>query len=492
MKVLFVNAPWFTEELIGIRAGSRWAHTRKIDSELKYVPFPFDMAYAAAVLEKNNIEVAVIDTLAEEMREPEFLDKTKEFSPDLVVMECSTPSINIDYQNAKKVKEATDSKIAFVGNHSSALPEEVLKNDSVDFALIGEYDYTLRDLALSFGDEKKYSKISGLAFKDNNGVHVNERRPLIKNLDELPLPARHLFKMEKYNETFCEHHPNIQILTSRGCPYSCTFCLEPWVKYGPVYRARSVPSVIDEIRMLIDEYKPKEIYFDDSTFTVNEKRTIDLCEKIIENGFDIPWSCMTTSSCIRNKEMLEKMRKAGCERIKIGLESADENVLRQIGKPYNLEHVRKALKLAKELGIGIHLTFMIGLPGETKDSIKNTMNFIQSLAKEGLIFSMQTSIATPFPGTKFYEMAIKNNWLAAESWSSYDGCRSGVISYPELTSEEIVQLKNEIDRAWKYSSVPPSLLFKKTRRLVSQRGIFTGSVLAFKRAMGYLYHKVAK
>ncbi|MFQ6055336.1 MAG: B12-binding domain-containing radical SAM protein, partial [Methanosarcinales archaeon] len=434
----------------------------------------------------------VIDTLAEEMREPEFLDRVKNFSPDLVVMECSTPSINIDYQNAKKVKEITDSKIVFVGNHSSALPKEVLKNESVDFALIGEYDYTLRDLVLNFDSRKKYSDILGLAFKDKNKIHVNKIRPLIKNLDELPLPARHLFKMEKYNETFCEHHPNIQILTSRGCPYNCIFCIESGVIYGPSYRARSVPLVLEEIKMLIDEYKPKEIYFDDSTFTVSEKRTIELCDGIIKNGFDIPWSCMTTSSCIRSEEMLEKMRKAGCERIKIGLESADENILKQIGKPYNLEHVRKALGWAKELGIGIHLTFMIGLPGETKESIKNTMKFIQSLAKEGLIFSMQTSIATPFPGTKFYEMALKNNWLTTENWASYDGCRSGVISYPQLTSEEIIQLKNEIDKAWKYSTVPPSLLFKKTKRLVRQRGIFPGSVLAFKRAIDYLYHKIAK
>jgi len=492
MKVLFVNAPWFTGELIGIRAGSRWAHTRRIKSELKYVPFPFNMAYSAAVLEKNNVEVAVIDTLAEEMREPEFLERVKKFSPDLVVMECSTPSINIDYQNAKKVKELVGCKIAFVGNHSSALPKEVLKNDAVDFALIGEYDYTLRDLALNFGDEKNYSKILGLVLKDRNGVHVNERRPLIKTLDELPLPARHLFKMEKYNETFCEHHPNVQILTSRGCPFNCIFCLEPWVKYGPVYRARSVPLVLKEIRMLIDKYKPKEIYFDDSTFTVSEKRTMDLCDGIIENGFGIPWSCMTTSSCIRSREMLEKMKNAGCERIKIGLESADENVLRQIGKPYNLEHVRKALRWAKELGIGMHLTFMIGLPNETKESIKNTMKFVQSLAKEGLVFSMQTSIATPFPGTKFYEMALKNNWLTADSWSSYDGCRLGVISYPELTSEEIIQLKNEIDKAWRYSSVPSSLLVKKTKRLMRQRGVFTGSVLAFKKAINYIYHRIVK
>jgi len=490
MKILFVNAPWFSEDSIGIRAGSRWAHMRKIKSQLKYVPFPFMMAYSAAVLEQNNIKVGMLDTLAEEINETNFLEKVENFSPDLVVMECSTPSIDIDYYNAEKVKEVTDSKIAFVGNHVSALPKEVLKNNSVDLGLIGEYDYTLRDLALNFSDEKKYSEVLGLAYKENNNVHVNKRRPLIMNLDELPLPARHLFKMEKYNETFCEHFPNVQVLTSRGCPFNCIFCLEPWVVYGQSYRARSVSSVIEEMRMLIKQYKPKEIYFDDSTFTVNEKRTMELCNEVIENDFDIPWSCMTTASCIRSKELLKKMSDAGCERIKIGLESADENVLKTIGKPYDLEHVKRALRWAKECNVGVHLTFMVGLPGETKETIRNTMKYIQTLAKEGLVFSIQTSFAIPFPGTKFYDMALKNNWITDKNWSKYDGSHSSIISYPQLSSKEIANLKNEIDRAWSHTPAPAPLLIKKIRRLINQRGLVIGSWISCKRATDYVYHRV--
>jgi len=490
MKILFVNAPWFTKGFIGIRAGSRWAHVRGIKSQLKYAPFPFKMAYSAAILEKNNVKVKIIDTLAEEMRENEFLKTVKKFSPDLVVSECSTPSIYIDYQNAEKIKQTVDTKIAFVGNHISALPNEVLKNENVDFGLMGEYDYTLRDLVLNFGKEKRYSKTLGLAYKKSNKIYVNKRRPLIKNLDDLPLPARHLFKMENYNESFCGHFPNMQVLTSRGCPFSCIFCLEPWVIYGKSYRVRSIPSVLEEIEMLMNTYKPNEIYFDDSTFTVFEKRTIDLCEGMMNRGLDIPWSCMTTANCIRNKKMLEKMRESGCERIKIGLESADEDVLRIIGKPYVLTHVRKVLEWAKECDLKIHLTSMVGLPGQTIHSVRKTKRFIQSLAKKGLVYSLQTSFAVPFPGTKFYEMAKKNKWLITENWAKYDGSCNCVVSYPKLTKEEIVKLQNELRSSWKYSSLPPSLLLQKVNRLINQRGILSGSWWSFKKTIDYIYHKI--
>jgi radical SAM superfamily enzyme YgiQ (UPF0313 family) len=488
MKVLFVNAPWFEKNSTGVRAGTRWAHTEDKKSPLKYVPFPFSLSYAAAVLEEADIKVNVIDAIADNLDEGNFLNRVRKYSPDLIVMECSTPSIEVDFKNAEKIKNMTDSNIVFVGNHVSALPKEVLCNKNVDFGLIGEYDYTLRELVLNFDDRKKYPKILGLAFKEKNTVHVNERRPLI-NIDELPLPARHLFHMEKYNETFCERYPNIQMLASRGCPFSCIFCIEPWTTYNHTYRARSVPLVLEEMDKVIKDYKPKEIYFDDSTFTVSEKRTIDLCNGIIENDFNIPWSCMTTANCIRTKKMLEKMSKAGCERIKIGLESADEEVLKKTGKPYDLEHVKKALRWAKECDIGVHITVMVGLPGETKSSVEKTIRYVENLAKEGLIQSTQSSFAVPFPGTKFYTMAIENGWLLTKEWSKYDGSCGSIVSYPRLTTEEIVQLKTKVNEHWRYCSMPYSLLFRKVRRLCNQRGVIVGSWLSLKRAIDYVFHK---
>jgi len=188
--------------------------------------------------------------------------------------------------------------------------------------------------------------------------------------------------------------------------------------------------------------------------------------------------------------MLEKMRESGCERIKIGLESADENVLRIIGKPYVLTHVKKVLRWAKECGLIIHLTSMVGLPGETKESVQRTKKFIQSLAKEGLVYSLQTSFAVPFPGTKFYEMAEKNKWLTTRNWSKYDGSCNCIISYPELSREEIVRLWNELRLSWKYSSLPFSLLLQKVNRLINQRGIISGSWWSIKKAVDYIHHKL--
>lgn len=491
MKVLLTNPPWLGDEWVGVRAGSRWPHTHKTKGYLRYVPFPFNMAYAAAVLEKNNIEVSVIDAIALELTPDEFLNSVRKELPDLVVLESSTPSINNDYMYAEKIKEATNCFVAFVGNHVSALPEEVLKNKSIDFGLIGEWDYTLLELAQQLATEKKFYKILGLAFKRGDKIFVTKRRPLL-DFNELPFPARHLLPMEKYNETFCENFPNVQMLTSRGCPFKCIFCLEPWVFYGQAYRARNVGLVIEEMKSVIGEYEPKEIYFDDSTFTVSEERTIELCNKIVENSFNIPWSCMTAANCIRSEKMLESMAEAGCQRIKIGLESAAEEVLKNAGKPYDLEHVKTALRWAKDCGIGIHLTVMIGLPGETEKTVEKTMSYVSELAKEGLVHSIQSSVAIPFPGTGFHKMAQENKWLTTVNWQEYDGSCKSVISYPELSQEQIMVLKEKADKTWKYSSVPISLLLRKARRLYNQRGYLEGSYLVLRKGMDYFYHRIVK
>lgn len=484
MKVLICNPPWFKEERKGIRSGSRWPFTverKKETIKERYLPFPFNLAYVAAVLEKNDFEVNAIDAIAMEDDEKRFLHKAEKTDPDLIFMECFTPSIEIDLHYAKKLKEITNATIVLGGQHVTALPHDTLKNDFVDFGVIGEYDYTLLELVKNLSERKQIKNILGLAYKINGKIIVNKRRPLL-DVDKLPFPSRHLFPMNKYNENFCDHFPNIQILTSRGCPFNCIFCLEPNVFYGPTWRPRKVDLVLKEINEIIEKYKPREIYFDDSTFTVNNDRIIKLSDSINNLGIGLPWSCMTAANTIHKKEMLEKMYNSGCYKMKLGLESASEEILKNVGKPFKVEDLERALKWCKEIGIRIHLTSMFGLPGETIQTMEKTLTYLAKVANRGLAETLQFSIATPFPGTKFYEMAKENGWLISNNWSDFDGACKAVISYPNLSAEEIEKYYMMAPQVWRKAGYKNlNLLMKKIRKSLQTRGIIKTIITSIKQ-----------
>jgi radical SAM superfamily enzyme YgiQ (UPF0313 family) len=484
MKILICNPPWLKGERTGIRSGSRWPFTiekKKESVREKYMPFPFNLAYAAAVLEKNGFEVNVIDAIAMEYSENQFLNKVKKINPDLIFMESFTPSFENDLYYAKRLKEITHAIIVFGGQHVTALPNEVLKFPFIDFGVIAEYDYTLLELVEKLSKGKKLKNIAGLAYKDKGEIIVNKRRPLV-DVNGLPFPARHLFPMDRYNENFCDYFPNIQILTSRGCPFRCIFCLEPWVWYGPSYRARNVDLVIKEIEEVVERYKPKEIYFDDSTFTVDNERTIKLSNAIKNSGIDLPWSCMTAANTVLKKEMLVRMYESGCYKMKLGLESASSEILKNVGKPFRVEDLERVLRWCKEIGIRVHLTSMFGLPGETVSTIKKTLEYLRKVAEKGLAESLQFSIATPFPGTKFYEMAKQNGWLISSKWSDFDGTCKAVISYPNLSAEEIEKYYRMAPEIWRKAGYKNlSLIWKKLKRSLERGGVIKTILTGIKR-----------
>jgi len=431
MRVFFCNPPWLIRDRYGVRAGSRWAHTIEKTSRIKYFTFPFWLAYSAAILERDGFKVFLKDSLAEETGKKELFSDLNKFKPDLVVVEPSTPSFNNDLKIAKEIKQKFGCKICFTGTHVSVLPQESLKN-SIDYVCIGEYDYTIRDLVSALEKGRDIKKIKSLAFKKGNKIHINPRRSLIKNLDELPFPARNFLPMEKYNDLFCKGYPNIPMISSRGCPFRCNFCLEP-VFYGkPNFRFRSGKNVVDEMEHLIENYDPEEIYFDDATFTINEKRILDICREIERRKLDIMWSCMGHASV--SKRILKEMKRSGCRAIKIGVESADEQILRNVNKSVNLDMVRKCVKNCKDVDLEIHATYMVGLLGETKESIEKTLKFALSLKTD----TSQFSIATPFPGTEFYETLKNRGWLKAKTWREFDGNFSIVINYPQLSREQLL------------------------------------------------------
>lgn len=432
MNVLFCNFPWLLGNRYGVRAGSRWAHTIEKGGRIKYFPFPFWLAYSTSILRNEGIKVNLKDCVAEEIGKKELFSEINKFKPDLIVAEVSTPSFENDLVIAKEIKEEFGCEICFTGSHVSALPKEAIRESFVDYVCIGEYEYTIKELVLALEKGKTLKNIKGLGYKEGKRIHINERRELIQDLNKLPFPAREFLPMKKYNDLFCKYFPNIPMISSRGCPFNCSFCLEA-VFYGrPNYRFRNAKNVVDEMEDIINNYHAKEIYFDDATFTIGEERVNHICDEILRRKIDIPWSCMGHASVTR--ETLKKMKQAGCRAIKIGVESSSEQILRNANKSVNLDLVKKCVKNCKDIGLEVHATYMIGLPGETKESIKRTLQFALSLKTD----TCQFSIATPFPGTPFYELVKNKGWLISRKWEEFDGNFNVVVEYPNLKKEEIL------------------------------------------------------
>jgi len=434
MKVLLTNPPWIVAKKRGVVAGSRWSFLTGPGLEGGYKPFPFFLAYAAAVLEQQKHDVGAIDACALDLDEEAFIGEIRKKSPDILVMEIATASAKPNLMLCKRIKEEVGCSVVLCGPHVSALPREILlQNEFIDYVLIGEYEFTLRGLIQALENGENLNGVKGIALRRNGDVIITPRRPPIDPLDQLPYPARHLFPMDRYNEPFCRHSPNLQMLTSRGCPYRCIFCLWPQVLYGERrHRAHTPERVANEVEHVVGKYHPQEIYFDDDTGTISKKRILDICKLFQERGINIKWSIMGHILTV-DKEMLEKMAEVGCVGIKFGVESADLEILRKAKKDMDLNKVGQVVRWCKDLDIKCHLTFTFGLPGETKKSIEKTIKFALGLDPD----SMQFSMTVPFPGTELYELAKHNGWLVSEDWDDYDGARCSVISYPWLHAKEI-------------------------------------------------------
>jgi len=439
MKVLLANLPWISDgEKMGLRAGSRWPHLKLKKEQLPYYPFPFFLAYAAAVLKEESHEVTVKDCIAEEVSDLEFFDFMGGLDPDIVVFETSTPSIYNDLMWTKKAKELGATTV-LTGPHATAKAEEVLGEDYVDYVITYEYEYPLANLLKKLENKQDVSGIKSLGYRKDGEPVVNEKAELA-DVDSMPYPLRDQLPMEKYIDPFCKHAPNAQMWSSRGCPYQCIYCVEPYVFYGArSYRARKAEAVVDEMQYLVENYGAKEIYFDDSSFSVDQERVLRICSEIKKRGLKVYWSCMADAKL--EEETLRAMKDAGCIAIKFGVETSDPKILENIQKHVNLDDVKKVVKLLKEIGIESHATYMFGLPGETRESMDKTMKFAFDLGTD----TAQFSAAIPYPGTKFHDMAEERGWLKAKDYSDYTG-QDTVIEYPELSAEEISGKMHEARR----------------------------------------------
>ena len=442
MKIVLANLPWKKNNQWGVRAGSRWPHI-KHESERDYLPFPFFLAYAAALLKQQGFDVELIDAIAVKMTYDKFYRHVRSLKPDLLVAETATVCLAHDLDVLKIL--ADDMSIALCGPDIHIAEKQFLSDTAgVDYVMFGEYEATLLELAQTLRDHGAIAQVDGLLYRDNGIVYKNHPRLLIKDLDTLPWPLREALPMKRYNEAPCGiPTPCATMWASRGCPFRCSFCLWPQVMYnGSNYRPRSVTAVVDEMAYLVKDKGFRSIYFDDDTWNIGRERIIGFCEELQRRDLRVPWAIMARPA-LMDDELLRIMKAAGLFAVKYGVESASQELLDNVSKGIDLQKVQDVIKFTHYVGIRTHLTFTFGLPGETRQTVEDTINLAITMQTT----SVQFSLATPFPGTRFYDEMDKQGFILTKDWEQYDNSRS-VIRTAALTAEDLHQAKGEAYRRW--------------------------------------------
>ncbi|MBP7836005.1 MAG: radical SAM protein [Candidatus Omnitrophica bacterium] len=484
-KVLLVNLPWKKDGRWGVRAGSRWPHIKDETEEGNYLPFPFFLAYAASLLKKHNFTACLIDALADKIGEEELLRRIKVTSPDLLLVETSIPSLNHDLELLKRIGNK-DFKICLCGPVFNLQGPDFLKEyEFIDYILIGEYEYSLLDLARAIAGKIEFQQVQGLVYRQAQEVKMNPCGPLV-DLDSLPWPLREQLPMEKYCDTpGAIPLPSAQMTASRGCPFGCSFCLWPQVMYhGNQYRTRKLGDVVDEMEYLVKEMGFKSVYFDDDTFNIGKERMLEFCRLLIDRGLNrIPWAIMARPD-LMDEEMLTRMKEAGLAAIKYGVESSSQELLDKCGKNMDLQKAEKMILLTNDLGIKTHLTFTFGLPGETKQSIDQTIKFALKLKP----YSVQFSITTPFPGTRYFNELDSQGLIVNKNWNEYDGNFKSVIRLEHLSQETLEFSRSRAYKIWAKADINRNNFRRLQHKFFAYRKQ-GGLGLSFHKTFHYLKRK---
>jgi len=420
MRTLFLNPPSF--EGFDGGASSRWPASREIESYW----YPVWLCYPAGMLPDSK----VVDAPPHGISIEQTVEMAKEF--ELLVLFTSTPGFHVDVHMAEMMKDVNPRlKVAFVGPPVTVEPEKSLRiAPAIDFIVRKEFDHAIVDYA----NGKPLAEIPSVSFRRPDGSFMhNPDGPVIENLDALPWASK-VYKRDldfrRYNVPFL-HNPYVALYTSRGCPAQCTFCLWPQTHSGHRWRLRSVDDVVNEVKWIKDNFPGlKEIFFDDDTFNYQKARTIALCNELGKVG--VTWSC--TSRVTTDFDTLKAMKDAGGRLMIVGYESGDPQILKNIKKGATIDMARRFTANAHKLGLTIHADFIVGLPGETRDSIRNTINFAKELDCE----TIQVSLAHPYPGTEFFDYVKKNNLITLDAMTDEKGHQLPNIIYPGLDRAELV------------------------------------------------------
>jgi anaerobic magnesium-protoporphyrin IX monomethyl ester cyclase len=399
---------------------------------------PLGLALIASYIRKygkGKHEVKLVDALTLNYKPEDFQDIIIEFKPDVVgISAISTSAIHDVFGYAELAKKVDPGITTVVGGHhvSFTAKDSMKECKGIDIIVCGEAEETFLDLMNTLEDGNNLKNVLGIFYRNSGKIIGNPPRPLIEDLDSIPIPAydqlpMNLYKMgkEKY----------VTIITSRGCPFSCIFCSSSRLM-GKRYRERSAKSIMEEIRILKNEYGISHIEIIDDMFVLNTKRVKELHDMIKQEDIRIHWSCSSRVDIVsRNPDVLKYLKEAGCHTMYVGAESGTQKSLDRINKGITLEQTRKAVRLIKRAGMAVFASFVIGIPGETRNDIEKTIKFAIELDPSWVQFT----VCTPYPGTPLYEYAKGNNMLETDDWSKYT-VLNPVMKLPTLSQRKLKKM----------------------------------------------------
>lgn len=425
------------------------------------------LSYCAGFVEQNGFIIDLIDAPAAGYDQDQVIRRFLEFGPDLVIITTSTPSIAADIATVGQLLDLKPGlKTVLVGPHVSVLDKETLELEPRLFAIARrEYEQTILELCQTLERGDSPSTVSGLTFRANGQLIRNPDRPFIEDLDLLPLVSKTYKKYLRIEDYFSSIalYPQVTIITGRGCPYGCHFCVYPQTQMGQGYRFRSITAVIDEIEFILGEFPTiREIFFEDDTLTANRQRCREFCAEIIRRKLRFSWTANSRADI--DYETLSAMKAAGCRLLCVGIESGVQHLLDAMAKNLKLDQIRRFFKDCRRSGILVHGCFMVGNPGETRQTMAETLTFAISLRPD----TAQFFPIMVYPGTKAYTWAQSHNYLETNDFSQWltpEGLHNCVVSTPDLSARELVEFCNAARR--RFYLRPRYILTKIWQVLVS-------------------------
>lgn len=453
MKILLINPPF--EYTI------QSCQPKILEEGLDFLP-PLGLMYIAGYLEKEtNHQVEILDAQVEQLSYNQVKQEVKKRNPDIVGITAMTFTLVDVIETAKIVKKINpDIKVILGGPHVIIYPEETMNIPEVDFLILGEGEWVIKELLENIDNPDKLKEIKGIVFREKNKIINTGAADPVENLDNLPAPARHLTPIKKYFSVVSSNMPVTTMFTSRGCPYKCLFCDRP--TFEKFFRARSAKNVVAEMEEC-QKMDIKEIFIYDDTFGVDRQRVLDICSEIKKRNLDIAWDIRTRVNTV-DEEVLKALKKAGCQRIHYGVEAGTQKILNVLRKEITLKMAEKAFKLTKKMGIEAAGYFMLGSPTETKNDILQTIKFIKKLNPDYI----HVTITTPFPATDLYKMALEERVIADDIWQEFAKNPNPDFIPPiwekELSREELFSL---LKKAYRSFYLRPNYIFKKILQLKS-------------------------
>ena len=424
---------------------------------------PLGLGYIASMLEQNNIKVKILDAYVEGLNREKLRKELDAYSPDMVGVSVVTPRAKQCLEIAKIIKEKSPNTLVVLGGpHITALGHEVVTHDEVDIGVIGEGEITMLELVKAIENGDGLNNVAGIIYQGEDGQVIRTKeREMIKNLDDLPRPAYHLLPIGTYNPPAAwskrADGTYANIITSRGCPHSCTYC-DVRITFGRRYRTHSPEHVVDELEYLYKEFNVRNISFRDSIFNLNKERIKQICRLMIQRGLDISWECNGRVNYV-DEELLRVMKDSGCWQIQYGVESGNQEILDKAARNTTIQQIKDAFSLTKKVGLEVHGYFMVGLPGETKETLKDTIRLAKEISPDLVGFT----IAIPFPGTEFFEWAKEHKYLRTDDWNSFV-YNTAIVETPQLSINDLLAAQKKALRSY---YLRPSQIIRKALKMRS-------------------------